>query len=503
MLVLLAACGGGHGGSGGQGSTAPTVTVTPASARASTAQTLEVTVSVSGAAQGVVTLTSGAFSAGSQTLAGEAAQFTVPAGVLPTGADTLTANYAPSGASGGGASGTATVSVAAASAPSVTAQSTDLLISGHAFSAIPVGPNVLVSVTNNGSAGSQATGVDVFDAASPTQLSLQCIQPISPVSALGLAPTGANLAVAAEASGVDVLNLSATTGACKSGETLIPQTTGSSDPGTFDLATTADGKYAFVANEYGVVAQDSAGANIPGNVAVVALSYDASGELTSGKVLGQFSTGGGDIAGVTLSPDGTRLYVTSEVAQPGPTVSATANTTLAHGGCTQAAGSPPTTYGLLSVIDVAKVEAAPTSAAIIATVAAGCSPVRIVETRDDQVIWVAARGDNNVLAFSTHMLESDPDDALLGYGNTGGTAPVGLQLLHNQQLLAVANSNRFASPDIGNMTIMNAVPVNPTVLTTVAATYFPRNLSVASDDATLYLTDYDGGKVQIIATQVE
>ena len=95
-----------------------------------------------------------------------------------------------------------------------------------------------------------------------------------------------------------------------------------------------------MANEYGVVAQDSAGANIPGNVAVVALSYDASGELTSGKVLGQFSTGGGDIASVTLSPDGTRLYVTSEVAQPGPTVSATANTTLAHGGCTQAAGSP-------------------------------------------------------------------------------------------------------------------------------------------------------------------
>ena len=209
MLVLLAACGGGHGGSGGQGSTAPTVTVTPASARASTAQTLEVTVSVSGAAQGVVTLTSGAFSAGSQTLTGGAAQFTVPAGVLPTGADTLTANYAPSGASGGGASGTATVSVAAASAPSVTAQSTDLLISGHAFSAIPVGPNVLVSVTNNGSAGSQATGVDVFDAASPTQLSLQCIQPISPVSALGLAPPGANLAVAAAATGGDGVNRTA------------------------------------------------------------------------------------------------------------------------------------------------------------------------------------------------------------------------------------------------------------------------------------------------------
>ena len=62
------------------------------------------------------------------------------------------------------------------------------------------------------------------------------------------------------------------------------------------------------------------------------------------------------------------------------------------------------------------------------------------------MLWVAARGDNRVLAFATRTLESNPDVALLGYADTGGTAPVGLALLAGGRLLAVANSNRFASP---------------------------------------------------------
>ena len=258
LLATLAACSGGHGGPGAK---MATVIVTPASAAVTTAQTLNVTVMVTGPAQGVVTLTSGAFSTGAQTLAGGAASFTVPAGVLPAGPDTLTAQYTPGSSAAGAVSGTASVTVSAASAPTVTAQSTDVPISGHAFQAIPVGSNVLVSVTNNGQTGSQVTGVNVYKALSPTQLSLVCTQAITPASAFGLAtpPHSVDLAVAAEAAGVDVLNLPATTAACNSGQTTIPQITGSTDPGTFDLAITADGKYAFVANEDGVVATDSTG----------------------------------------------------------------------------------------------------------------------------------------------------------------------------------------------------------------------------------------------------
>jgi len=84
---------------------------------------------------------------------------------------------------------------------------------------------------------------------------------------------------------------------------------------------------------------------------------------------------------------------------------------------------------------VAKAETNPSSAAIISTVNADCSPVRAVETADGSTLWVSARGDNRVLAFSTGMVETNPGNALLGYADTGGTAPVGLRLFDSGKLL--------------------------------------------------------------------
>jgi hypothetical protein len=66
---------------------------------------------------------------------------------------------------------------------------------------------------------------------------------------------------------------------------------------------------------------------------------------------------------------------------------------------------------------------------------------------------VAARGRNTkfpvengyqILVFDVPTLLSDsPNNGFLGYGSSGGTAPVGMALFQNETLLAVANSNRF------------------------------------------------------------
>src|SRR2546429_8867246 len=70
------------------------------------------------------------------------------------------------------------------------------------------------------------------------------------------------------------------------------------------------------------------GAGTNGNIGVVAIQRDSGGNFTSGTTLiGQIATGGNAIAGMMLSPDGTRLYVTSEIAAGG---------TVAAGG-----GGPP------------------------------------------------------------------------------------------------------------------------------------------------------------------
>ena len=155
------------------------------------------------------------------------------------------------------------------------------------------------------------------------------------------------------------------------------------------------------------------------------------------------------------------------------------------------------------MISVAKAEASPNTSAILSTVAAGCSPVRMAETASNATLWVAVRGDNRVLAFSTALLESSPSAALLGYADTGGTAPVGITLFHSDQLLAVANSNRF-NTGTANATILSAYsPAAPAVLTTIPTGLFPREVTLAPDASTLYLTNYSSSTLQVISTSVQ
>jgi sugar lactone lactonase YvrE len=105
---------------------APTITVTPSATSITSAQTLSVIVSVNGEAgnltpTGSVTLASGNYSA-QQNLANGTVTFSLAAGALPVGANTLTAIYAPDNASAGTyavASQTATVTVTTPIGPAV------------------------------------------------------------------------------------------------------------------------------------------------------------------------------------------------------------------------------------------------------------------------------------------------------------------------------------------------------------------------------------------------
>ncbi len=82
----------------------PTVTVAPASSSITLKQALTVAVAVNGgtgnpAVTGTVTLKGGGYASAAATLAEGDASFTIPAGSLAVGTDTLTATYTPDGAS--------------------------------------------------------------------------------------------------------------------------------------------------------------------------------------------------------------------------------------------------------------------------------------------------------------------------------------------------------------------------------------------------------------------
>jgi hypothetical protein len=489
----------------------PAVTVNPGTTGSiTTAQALNVVVSVTastGTATGSVVLSSGSYASFPVAVSNGSASIVIPAGLLATGMDTLTANFSPANAATyNSASGTAGVTVTASGValPVVTASSVTYPTIGSPFRALPVASgDVLVSLT------AATSGIQVFKPAGAA-LQASCfnylraafVQDGAPVFGIDVLPNGLGAGAALGLEGAIFYSLS-TLQNCTSTGFVVSQGAVSADEGTFDVAVTPDGKYAFLANEYGV----ASGSNNQGNIGVIALQYDASGIVTTGTTqLGQISTAGQILAGITLSPDGTRLYVTSETAASPNTGAGSANPVLGKSNCVQQQmGGAVTANGLLTVIDVAKAVANPNSSAIIATVDAGCGPVRVAETADQSTLWVAARGDNRVLAFSSGMLESNPGNALLGYVDSGGTAPVGLRLFNKQKLLAVANSNRFGvTGGMANATILSvAVPAAASVVQTVATGLFPREITVGSDDLTLYLTNYNSQSFQVITTTVQ
>jgi len=340
-------------------------------------------------------------------------------------------------------------------------------------------------------------------------------------------------------------------------------------PGTFDVAVTSDGNFAFVANEYGKMPSPTPPTETGGGtIGVIHVVRDGSGRFVGTEPVEPYNTiyipGGNTIPGITISHDGRYLYAACEGSGPGvnpenatvyrdPTnVRLTRNGVVLCPGCrrdidyrgrpignacdNKSDGRPNSQNGLLAVIDVDMATKGMGQDSIVTIIAAGCSPVRAVETQDGQYVWVAARGRNTqlpvppnpdargyqVLGFNRSALVSgSPNNAFVGYGDTHGTAPVGMALFNNDTLLAVANSNRFwqtgracgnhpppgSLPCTANVAIMDVSnPAAPTVVQTVSAysnDAFPRNVTVGPDDSTLYVPNADQNQLEVITTSVK
>jgi hypothetical protein len=329
-------------------------------------------------------------------------------------------------------------------------------------------------------------------------------------------------------------------------------------PGSFDLAVTPDGEYAFVANEYGTLPNPTPPDLLgKGTIGVIKVERDAAGRFTRNTraIHTIYVPGGNTIPGITMSHDGRHLYVTCEGSSDGEEMGewyrdptnfrSTPNSVVLCPGCDKADRTYPYGFkrcdnksngggennGLLVVIDVGKAIAGDPDA-ITTRIASGCSPVRAAETADGRYVFVAARGRNKllptplgtsgyqILAFDAEaLLSNSPNNAFLGYGDSGGTAPVGLALFGtNDSLLAVANSNRYyyetvCSANPADCTASVAIldvsnPAAPTVQQIIPnpdnpnSSAFPRDVTIGPDGSTIYVPNFNANLLEVITTNV-
>jgi DNA-binding beta-propeller fold protein YncE len=165
--------------------------------------------------------------------------------------------------------------------------------------------------------------------------------------------------------------------------------------GQFEVAVSGDDRYVYVTDE------------TTGGLSVFDLAVALRHGFTArGVAVGLVPLAHGAV-GVTLSPGGTLVYVTTLGAY-GP-------------------------HGRLWVINAAQADGRAAHSAVLAHVAAGCQPARVAVSPDGSTLWVTALQSNALLAFSAAAARSGSSRALRAVVQVG-SEPVGLLLVDNGRM---------------------------------------------------------------------
>jgi len=259
-----------------------------------------------------------------------------------------------------------------------------------------------------------------------------------------------------------------------------------------EVATSRDGRYAFVTLEYD---QRAVVFNLAGAVRRGFGRADYVGAIPLGQAA----------VGMAVSPDGRWLYATSEVTRAGQ--HPVGRSAPASGSESSAAAGPPARTGILpgeppgtlTLISLRTAETDPAHS-VVATVEAGCQPVRVITAANGTQVWVTARASDDVLCFAAARLVSDPSQALVAVVRVG-EAPVGLTAVRDGALIVVADSDRFGAPgahaDLTVVDVAAALAGRPAVVGRIPAGLFPRDMT-ATADGTVLVSNFASGQVEAV-----
>jgi DNA-binding beta-propeller fold protein YncE len=330
--------------------------------------------------------------------------------------------------------------------------------------AVPLNPFGVVATRNGGLVfvsltGTNTIGVYRTGAASAPVLVRQ-IKAIAPVVGEALTPDERYLLAADDGAGAEVISVAAAEQGA--GHAVLGDMTDTAGTGAVDVEVTPNGKYAFVSLE-------DAGA-----IAVFSLQRALAGGLGTAGYVGSIPVVPTP-TNVAFSPDGQWAYASNE-------------------------GATLNVPGTLDVISVRKAETDP-AASIVASVPAGCNPVRVITAATGDVVWVSDRASDAVLAFSAAGLRAAPARSLLAVVRVG-EAPVGMALVRNGTRLVVADSNRFnvpgASASLAVVDVPDALAGRPALLGYAPAGVFPRNMAIAAGGQSLLVTNFGSNQLETV-----
>jgi DNA-binding beta-propeller fold protein YncE len=139
--------------------------------------------------------------------------------------------------------------------------------------------------------------------------------------------------------------------------------------------------------------------------------------------------------------------------------------------------------------------------AVVASVPAGCQPVRVAVVSD--MAWVTARGSNSVLAFDLERLIAGAARPLRAAIRVGA-APVGLALLDRGATVVTANSNRYGQDAAQPQTLSvidadAALKGRKALVGSIPAGAFPRELASLPDGRSLLVTNVFSQSLQAVS----
>ena len=305
---------------------------------------------------------------------------------------------------------------------------------------------------------------------------------------LAITPDGRYL-LAADGNGAVVISVDrAERGTAKAviGTLSAPNRSPLNDDSAIEVAISPNGQFAFVTLEYADTA------------VVFNLGKALRKSFGATDYVGSIPLGLAAV-GMAVSPDGRWLYATSELALPKHSPSVGQHGRLSA--TSELAGVSATVgqFGTLTVIDLRRAETRPASS-VVATVDAGCQPVRVITSADGREVWVTARASDDLLCFSAARLASDPAHALVAVVRVG-EAPVGLAAVRGGSLIVVADSNRFgargAIADLDVVNVAAALSGRRAVVGHIRSGLFPREMALLRTGI-LLVSNYGSDQVEAV-----